>query len=810
MKLKLMTMLFLACCALMAAPAFTLSKIKPLQIATATDATPAEKTAANELHVYLKKLCGADCKIANEKDVQAPAIYLGWTEVAKKAVGDLSKLGDEEWVIKTNDGSLIIIGGRPRGTLYAVYEFLESLGVVWADETTEYVPSMDAITFDKPLSIQGKPAIMGRCVYSGFSAPSKAALLFYVRNKMNHQLGISGDYGYSVPMGRPGGCHTFHAYTKPDWPDEWFAMNGSGKHPRSTSGSGPGQLCLTNPDLRKAMVERLRSFIESDRKGKDPAAWPRIYDISHNDCDGYCLCPNCKALAEREGGYSGPMLDFINYIANAVANDYPDILVQTFAYTWTLDAPKTIKPAKNVLIRICKLGCEFYPSGKADTQFPNTHPRNKDYFDNFTKWAAISTNIAVWDYWIIYTKGTRVPPYVNINAIKQDMKFYSDNNVRTMFVECENPINTSFTYFKYWFGLKMMQNPDQPYDKLADAFCKAYYGPASKPMRQYLDYLQERENAADVALGTSPMTFRNMRGNATGLNLTDMLRNAAVQTLYKNATGVKIPDLLPYLDSEFLLKSNALLDEAETLASENKLYLDHVRDERIPVDVAILGNIAKFRSDFPVGKLIKATPEALFERYAANVTERTKKFYASDIYVKKPDLMQKCVSGLDALRKSLFDPNASLPPQFRDKCCLVYTAAMMTGNKVDDPDAASGKAVILPPGKNDKYHKLPFTMGVYNRTKRTFPLTVKLNEKDIPQDEKFHWYNLGRCPIEPTTIVWAHWSWYFQTLIDGAFPDEDGDNKWEVNVSLKLAGKPYVKDSETPVKVLVDSIILCK
>ncbi len=69
-----MTMLFLACGALMAAPAFTLSKDKPLQIATAQDATPAEKTAANELHDYLKKLCGADCKIANEKDVQAPVI----------------------------------------------------------------------------------------------------------------------------------------------------------------------------------------------------------------------------------------------------------------------------------------------------------------------------------------------------------------------------------------------------------------------------------------------------------------------------------------------------------------------------------------------------------------------------------------------------------------------------------------------------------------------------------------------------------------------------------------------------------------
>ena len=810
MGLKRFAMLLLMCGALMAAPAFTLSKSHPLQIATAQDATPAEKTAAKELQDYLKKLCGADCPVVAEKDVKAPAIYVGHTDFAKRQVGDMSKLGDEEWVIRTENGSLLITGGRPRGTLYGVYEFLERQGIVWADETTEYVPSQNAIVLDSPLSIQDKPAIMGRCVYSGFFAPSRAALMFYVRNKMNHQLGISETHGYSVAMGRPGGCHTFHAYTQPDWPDEWFAMDSSGKRPRSTSGSGPGQLCLTNPDLRKAMVARLKSFIEADRKGKSPDAWPRIYDISHNDCNGYCLCPNCKAIADREGSYSGPMLEFINYIADAIAKDYPEILVQTFAYTWTLDAPKTIKPAKNVMMRVCKLGCEFYPSGKADTQFPNTHPRNKDYMDNFSKWAAISDNLAVWDYWIIYTKGTRVPPYVNIQAIQQDIKFYSDNNVKTMFVECENPINTSFTYFKYWFGLKMMQNPDTPYDKLADAFCKAYYGPAAKPMRQYLDYLQERETAADVALGTSPMSFRNMRGNASGFNFTDAVRNALVQTLYSNATGAKIPDLLPYLDREFLLKANALLDEAETLAAENKVCLAHIRHERIPVDVAILGNIAKFSEAPPVGKLVKATPEALFERYAANVTERTRLYYASDVYIKKPETMKKCVNELESLRKGLFDDDKSLPPEFKDKCCLVYSAAMMTGDKVDDPDASGGKAVTFADGTSPNFHRIPFTMGVYNRTKRTFPLNMELKEAEIPQDGKYHWYKLGRCPIEATTVVWAHWSWRFQTLIDGAFETTDGDNTWDVNVSLKLTGKPYIKGSEEPPKVLIDKVILTK
>ena len=190
--MKLTTLLVsLACCLAMAAPSFMLSKARPLQIATSPDATPAEKTAAEELHDYILKLCGAECKITNEKDVQSPAIYLGWTETARKAVGDISKLDDEEWVIRTENGSLIITGGRPRGTLYGVYEFLEGQGVVWPDETTEYVPSLAEIKFDAPVAIQDKPAIRGRRVYSGLPGPSHAAVMFYVRKKMNHEFDLN-------------------------------------------------------------------------------------------------------------------------------------------------------------------------------------------------------------------------------------------------------------------------------------------------------------------------------------------------------------------------------------------------------------------------------------------------------------------------------------------------------------------------------------------------------------------------------------------------------------------------------------------
>ena len=65
------------------------------------------------------------------------------------------------------------------------------------------------------------------------------------------------------------------------------------------------------------------------------------------------------------------------------------------------------------------------------------------------------------------------PPYLNARHVQEDMRFYRDHRVKTQFVECEAASQTSFFPFKVWFGLKMMQDPDQSYDELAERFCKA-------------------------------------------------------------------------------------------------------------------------------------------------------------------------------------------------------------------------------------------------------------------------------------------------------------------------------------------------
>ena len=254
--------------------------------------------------------------------------------------------------------------------------------------------------------------------------------------------------------------------------------------------------------------------------------------------------------------------------------------------------PKHIKPAGNVLIRVCKLGSQFSPSGKADTQFPVDHQRNQDYHDNFVRWAEIAPNLAVWDYWILYTKPYH-PPYLNA-AISRRPAILPRPPRQTLFVECEAPDATSFFPFKVWFGLKMMQDPDESYDQLAERFCKAFYGPAA------------------ARCSNSSTTFKTAKRRLT------------------RPSGSPRPT--PSLsDVDFFATVNGLLDEAERLAAADPVLLKNIGRERVPVDAALLTfTVATRRA--PGRRQSAADLRTLFGRYEKNSLLQAEIFYNSEAY----------------------------------------------------------------------------------------------------------------------------------------------------------------------------------
>src|SRR5206468_1291294 len=168
-----------------------------------------------------------------------------------------------------------------------------------------------------------------------------------------------------------GWCHTFFQWLPPakyfpKHPD-WYALV-KGKRINN------GQLCLTNDEMRAEMT---RVVLEHIRKHPDAG----IISVSQNDWIGACQCDKCKAIVKEEGSESGPLIHFVNAVAADVAREFPNFLVETLAYQYTRTPPKKVIPARNVLVRLCSIECDFIHSLDS--------PTNKKFGDDLRQWGKI-------------------------------------------------------------------------------------------------------------------------------------------------------------------------------------------------------------------------------------------------------------------------------------------------------------------------------------------------------------------------------------------------------------------------------------
>ena len=96
-----------------------------------------EKTAVEELEHYLDVRLGGNRLTVEGQD--GVVFHVGDTEFAKQK--GLVGLKDEEWCVKSFGRNVALVGGGTRGTLYAVYHFLEDeCGVRWWMDGDEDVP----------------------------------------------------------------------------------------------------------------------------------------------------------------------------------------------------------------------------------------------------------------------------------------------------------------------------------------------------------------------------------------------------------------------------------------------------------------------------------------------------------------------------------------------------------------------------------------------------------------------------------------------------------------------------------------------
>ena len=451
-------------------------------IVIASDASAPEKTAATELRQYLKQVTGADFVVKTEYEVKAgaPRILVGQSASAKRLVPDVDWTGlkHDGIVIRTVGSDLVLAGGQPRGTLYAVYTFLEdTVGVRWWTGTESFVPKKRTLSIPD-LNVVYAPKLQYREAH--YRDPNENPL-FAAKLKMNGFFyNIPPEYGSHYRF--IGFVHTFYGLIPPDkhFKDhpEWFSEI-DGK--RTTDRA---QLCLINDEMRKELT---RNALEAIRK--DPTAG--IISISQNDCHNPCQCAKCKAVVAEEGSEAGPMIRFVNAVAADIEKEFPDIWVETLAYQYTRKPPLHVKPRNNVVVRLCSIECDF--SKPLDSE------ANKAFRDDMVGWKAVAPNIFIWDYVTDFAR--YLQPHPNMRVLAPNIRFFVENNTIGLFEQGDSYTTTGdFIRLRTWLLAHLEWDPSRDERKLISEFLAGYYGAAAPYLQEYLNLIHDTFDKSGIIL----------------------------------------------------------------------------------------------------------------------------------------------------------------------------------------------------------------------------------------------------------------------------------------------------------------------
>ena len=248
-----------------------------------------------------------------------------------------------------------------------------------------------------------------------------------------------------------------------------------------TGGGTSKNPCLTDQNNLNRAIAAVR-----ERLAARPST--TILSVSQNDTDARCTCANCAAIDAEEGSPAGTLLRFVNAIANDIAKDYPNVIIDTLAYDYTQTAPKVTKPAENVCIRLCTFHCHF------------THPlndptcaENARFCRDLEEWSKICDNIHIWDYTTNFAY--YIPTYANLHVLQANMQFFAEHNAKGMFPQGNrNGPSGEFGELRAYLLSKLMMNPymgEEEYYALMDEFLEAYYGDGWAYIRMYIDKTSE-------------------------------------------------------------------------------------------------------------------------------------------------------------------------------------------------------------------------------------------------------------------------------------------------------------------------------
>ncbi len=743
------------------------------------NATPAEETAARELDDYLTKVTGGNFSVAREPVTNQSAIYVGATKFAQGAGIDSNALASEEWRVKTRNGNLVLVGGGTRGTLYATYRFLEDeVGVRWWNPWEEHVPSRKTLTFNA-LDKSGKPAFAYRDIYMTYGYDNGR---FAIRNRLNRDgmAPVTAEYGGSRDYGPPDHAHTFYLILPPaeyfKQHPEWFLVP-PGEQPTYRN----SQLHLSHPEMRREFLKRFKDIIRQAQKEALAKGLPEpdVFSVSQEDNRVSFSAPGDAALiAENGGAESAVLIDFLNYLAEGLKDEFPNVYIDTLAYFAGEKAPTKIPLHKKIIVRLTDTTSNLI--------LPITHPRNQRFRQDLDEWSKLTSNLRVWDYAVTFTYPGLPMPTTPTYAT--DLRYWKERNIEGIFVEHEFPTLADMRDFKVWLLCKLYEDPYRDYDALVKEFTDGFYGPAGVHVRRYIYALNNEAERVGKAKG------------------------------YEDINWTVPAKPYNYLSVDFLLRANKLFDEAARAAGDDAVLQRRVRHARLSLDryMAVMQRktLKQWKKSGHSAETLPLNYEEIGARYLKAWNEQI------DIRIAQVDRDSERKVASAEVQKLIGTKLPPIPSRFAgfspDKVEVYGPGATRNyrnaARLIEDPQAEFGLANRLrmedtPDAERAKYN-LPMAWGVYDNTKEKVLVSNLIERGDIP-GPGYHWYKLGETPLTGNDTLYLFWSWWIQLDLGDGFDEENPQKPYEVWANIKFEGPMFPHGRENDKDAIsVERIVL--
>ena len=485
-------------------------------------------------------------------------------------------------VVSVDKDGIILRAADSLGIVNGLYTILDDWGCRWImpGEAGEIIPEKDRLTL--PLGRRVMKIGMDSRVDSSWRQ-GKDHPDWRRRNRRGAKQWLTAQHYwlYAIPP---------KTYFKEH--PEYYALIGGKRVPT--------QLCTTNPEVRELMVKKALEYLKEH---------PTVASFPMDPADNFdhCQCGSCKKLdnpGQRSKGYpcvSNRVAAFANYVAERIADKYPDRKVGFYAYA-NKKIPPTIKLHKNI----------FVPYTRDSSCLIHLMPDKEvasslGYWKLLREWQKVCSNMYAYEYDpVSWTGMLPCPIYLErARAIKKQHAVGVKGVINDM-----GPRADATLFVNRYLEARFKANPAlDPEKELAD-MCDKFFGPAGKAMNNYyLTLARVTECKEDIRFGIAGydriFTPQIVKAARKFLNQALVIgKKSENKMLQKRLEMVDLAQnyLEKYMRFIWNLKkrdyklsqkdSDMIFNAIEALAKENKHYIEPV-DAKRRLTTVVKKNMAK-------------------------------------------------------------------------------------------------------------------------------------------------------------------------------------------------------------------------